>query len=119
MGEMTSLKQGSQREELISSGPHETSESFSHSLPHLTHLTRSLFTPQPCLSNRSRFGEQHNNSWSKKRQEINLIQDIHTQIKCLFRNRVFSAGVVFGKVKMGGSAPMADMFVLEKHGLVW
>jgi hypothetical protein len=119
MGEMTSLKQGSQREELISSGPHETSESFSHSLPHLTHLTRSLFTPQPCLSNKSRFGEQHNNSWSEKRQEVILIQDIHTQIKCLFQNRAFWAGLSFGDIKVEGSARMADVFVIEKNGLVW
>jgi hypothetical protein len=46
-GEMTSLKQALQRDEEISSGPQGIKASFSHSLPHLIHLTRNLFIPSP------------------------------------------------------------------------
>jgi hypothetical protein len=37
------MKQGAQRDELMSSGPHGMTASFSHSFPHSIHLTRSLF----------------------------------------------------------------------------
>ena len=43
IGEMTSLKQGLQSDDVKSSGPHEITASFFHSLPHLIHLTRNLF----------------------------------------------------------------------------
>ena len=43
IGEATSLKQASQRDELISSGPQINDEAFSHSLWQLIHLTRNLF----------------------------------------------------------------------------
>jgi hypothetical protein len=53
MGAMTSLKQALQRDELISSGPQEISEPFSHSLPHLTHFTRSVLIPYTVSSSLS------------------------------------------------------------------
>ena len=42
---MTSLKQGSQRDDVKSSGPQDITESFSHSRPHLIHFTRILLDP--------------------------------------------------------------------------
>ena len=36
------LKQASHRDEVTSSGPHETTDSFSHSFPHFRHLTRNF-----------------------------------------------------------------------------
>ncbi len=40
---MTSLKQSLHREELISSGPQEITDSFCHSLAHFMHSTRNVF----------------------------------------------------------------------------
>ena len=48
MGEATSIKQELQRDELKSSGAQGILESFSHSAPHLMHLTRNLFMHDIC-----------------------------------------------------------------------
>jgi hypothetical protein len=42
------MKQELQREEVKSSGAAGMLESFSHSAPHLMHLTRNLFIDEPC-----------------------------------------------------------------------
>ncbi len=43
IGEMTSLKQMSQRDDVKSSGPQEIKDSLCHSFPHFMHFTRNLF----------------------------------------------------------------------------
>jgi hypothetical protein len=43
IGEMTSLKQMSQRDDVKSSGPQEIEDSLCHSFPHFMHFTRNLF----------------------------------------------------------------------------
>jgi hypothetical protein len=67
MGEIASLKQELQRDELISSGPQEILESFCHSLPHLTHFTRNLCIAYPVSGS----GPQR----SEKEMEIHIDKD--------------------------------------------
>jgi hypothetical protein len=49
IGEMASLKQGWHRDDVKSSGPQETDDSFSHSFPHFMHFTRNFFVSSNTL----------------------------------------------------------------------
>jgi hypothetical protein len=66
IGEITSLKQLSQRDDVKSSGSHGIRVSFSHSMPHLIHFTRNLFI----LLNQSR----------NTREPINLLNAPYNNI---------------------------------------
>jgi hypothetical protein len=45
VGEITFLKHELHRDDVKTSDPHETEDSFCHSFPHLIHFTRNLSIP--------------------------------------------------------------------------